>query len=647
MALRLKTIEFIAQTNFITQAAAGKRTLTGSTQIFIPEQTLTFKSCMLEIFVSTDAATAASLTAPTVGFSLGAVAESSAVLIAPLGNSAEAESWIFSRNVTNYFSSNWTGTAMNWFAYFTGTGVATNNHCAKITITYQYEETTSNTQIKTIRIPLESTRSLLTASYQTVGGATAIPPFKGTYLPETGVTVRQMFLDIQCNDGMNATTNFSGVTRMGGSVVNTFYRNGVSTLNSSRWLKSLIDFTPLNLTGSTNFSFEMASSLTNRFVLPGGVITCTYEYNATGSTTIYNSLLLGGVDTAGFIGGTTATDQGVWERNIYIEEPAPIQIKESGLGLFFVDSGGFTLNIAVTGTTSGQTAVSAYVVGAGALQCGQYSCFHRVDAGGQNTKGLFLQRGKNLYNTRFYSNTADAGWNLSGFLLLNYTSGKYNNSPGSHAHTCYQYVMSGLTSTLRVQQSTTSVACPIPETNYYLIGNVSYMAYSIGASTDQAITLQAEILPGEATNDGWMMIYNGQGRTDNENMLCTTYGAARTSFTRWDGDPDTERLNIKSARKYRIDSDPLNYRFFGYYYTYNAITYTVSGTCSGFASDGSGINVDIYRVINSNYNEPILNLTTIAGGTFSGTWIDNTDTLFASARQDDTHVGRSTNGTAG
>jgi len=651
MALKLKTIEFAATTNVVTLATATKRTLAGSTQIFIPESTITFKSCMLEMFASTDSATAASLTAISLGINLGVVAESLVALSAPSANSGEAETWMFSRDVTEYFTTNWIGKSMTWTSSFTGTGVATNNHGAKLTITYQYEESTSNTQIKTIRIPIESTRTLLTSSWLTVGGAATIPPFKGTYLPEAGITVRQMFLDIQANNGMNAVTNFSGQTRIGGSAVlgnglYNFNRNGTSTLNSATWIRSFIDFTPLNLTGSTNYTLEMITSLTSRYCLPGGIITCTYEYNSSGSTVIYNSLMIGGIDTPGQIGGTTIAQQSVWDRNIYIEEPNTINIKESGVGLFFIDSAGFNLRVAVTGETSGQTSLSTYTVTPGAVQCGQYSIFHRVDSGGQNTKGLYLKRGKNRYVIQIFSTTAQSGWNLSGFLLLNYTSGKYDLSPGSHAHTCFQYVSSGVTAT-RVQTSNTFVSSPIPETNYNLIGYVSYIAYAIGVGTDQAITLQAMVLDNEAYGDGWMSIYNGQGRTDNENSLNTSYGATRVSFKRWNGDTDPERLDIKSARRYRLDSCPLNYAYFGYYYTYNSIAYVISGTCSGYSGDGSGIQIDIYRVLSSTYDEHILSLVTTTGGIFSGVWIDNTDTLFASARQDDTHVGRSKDGLAG
>lgn len=646
MSLRLKTIEFACSTVTTTLASATKRVLTGATQIFIPESTITFKSCMLEVIAASDAATAASLTSPIIGIKLGNAAETTVTLANPNAQSGEGEVWQFSIDVTSYFTTNWTGTAMAWYASFQGTGIATANHAAKITITYEYEESTSNTQIKTIRIPIESTRTQLTASFQTIGGALAIPPLKGTYLPETGITIRQMFLDIETNDAMNSTTNFTGQFRINAGTTTDFWRSGISTLNSARWAHSYYDFTALNLTGSTYYSLEMQSTLTARFDLPGGMIVCTYEYNATGSTTIYNSLLLDCVSEPGSIGSPTVANGGIWEKYIYIEEPAPIAIKESGIGLYFIDTGSFTLNVRVSGNTSGQTAFQSYTATAGALQCGQYSTWHRIDSGGQNTKGLYLTRGKNKYTIYYYSGVDQAGWNLSGKLILNYTSGKHTNGVGSHAHTCFQYVMDNDTPA-RVQKSATQVACPIPETNYNLIGLVNYIACTTGAASDNGFNLNAEILENEyETDDGWLSIHSGMARTDAENENVTMYSSSSQYFKRWNGDPDSKRLNIISSRYYRLDSCPLNYAYCGYYYTYNNITYTISGICSNYTGDGSNINVDVYRVINSTYDEPILNLTTISGGIFSGTWIDNNETLYVTARQSTNRLGRSGNGIA-
>ena len=520
-------------------------------------------------------------------------------------------------------------------------------------ITYEYDDTLApSTHVKTIRIPIESTRTLLTTTYQTVGGTTAIPAITNfgasPYLPETGITIRQIFLEVWGNSGSNATTNCTLQTRINGGLTRDTHKD-INGMNSAIWAHSILDITNEVLTGAT--SLEMLSlTTTARYCTVGGMIVVTYEFNPTTSTTIYNSLMLGAVDTSGWIGGTTEADGGVWERTIYIEEPNTITLKESALCLFQNDSGGYTFSVRCSGDTSTgvQTTVQAYVMTAGALQCGTYSMVHRIDSGGQKGQaGISLKRGRNLYRVIFYSDTAQAGWNLSGFLILNYTSGKHTNGVGVHTHSVYRHVTDNITAAgSRVNTSASTITPSIPETYYNLIGFLYWVNYNIGAATDNNFTVDAEVISTDPIQggNGWVSLYQGTTRADNENMNGWIYAAARTNFTRWDGDPDPDRLNLKTGRKYRLSSGALETGSMGYWYTYNAITFTISGVCSGYAGDGSRISIDIYRKNSATNDDLILNLTTIAGGSFSGTWIDNTDTLYAVGRESDTRVGRSADG---
>lgn len=655
MATRIKTIEFATTTLNTTLNAATNRDLAGSTSIYIPETggTFSFVSVILQVECTGDNAASASLTAPTLGITLGAVAISTVAGVNPVANSGEQEEWTFTRDVTTYFTTNWVGTTMTWSTRVNFTGLATSNHSSKIIITYQYDDTlATNRQIKTIRIPIESTRTLLTTTYQTIGGATAIPAITGSYLPETGITIRQVFLELWGQSGIASTNAFTISIRINAGTVIALSRAAV-TLNSAPWYRMIADISTENL--SVAISLEaIVSTTTSRVCTFGGMIVVTYEFDTVNSTTIYNSLMLGAVDTSGWIGGTTATDQGVWERNIYIEEPDTITLKESGLCLYMNDSGGFTFNVRCSGDTSQQTTVQAYVNTAGTIQCGTYSLIHRIDSGGQKAQnGISLKRGKNLYRVLFYSGTAQAGWNLSGFMLLNYTSGKHPDGVGVHAHSVYKHVSESVAGGSRVTTSS-SVSPTIPETYYYLIGFLFWINYSpVGNGTtgglDLDFTVDAEVVSTDLTQggDGWVSLYNGTGRIDSDNLNGYVYAAARNNFTRWVGDTDPERLNIKTARKYRLSTGPLWTGSMGYWYTYNSITYTLSGTCSGYLGDGSGIPIDFYRVVSSTQDEMILNTTTISGGVFTTSWIDNTDILYAVARQDDSHVGRSSNGVAG
>ena len=657
MAARVKTIEFATQTIITTLASATNRDMVGSTSIYIPETGVTFKSVILQVQCTDDNGTgSASLTLPVLGITLGAIAISSASGVNPVANSGEEQDWTFTRDITSYFVTNWSGTNMTWSTRVNFTGPVTSNHSSKIIITYQYDDT-ATTQIKTIRIPIESTRSLLTTTYQTVGGANAIPAITGGYLPESGVTVRQVFVELWANTGELTTGNFTMQSRFNGVTVIDTYRTAATTKNSAPWMRSVLNLTGQPyLSGSTSLEC-IVTTTTNRMCTVGGMIVITYEFNANTSTTIYNSLMLGAVDTSGCIGGPTSADQGVWERNIYIEEPDTITLKESGLCLYQNDSAGYTFNIRCSGDTASgvQTAYSPYLFTAGTLQCGAYSLVHRIDSGGQNGRaGISLKRGKNLYRVSFYTNTTQAGWNLSGFLILNYTSGKHQNGVGVHAHTVYQHVTDNITAGGARVNTSVTVAPTIPEINYYLIGYLFWVNYSpIGngatGGLDIDITVDAEVTSTETSiqgGDGWVNLYNGTARSDSENQNGYVYAAARSNFNRWNGDPDPDRLDFKTSRKYRLSTGPLWTGSMGYWYTYNAITYLISGVCSGFQGDGSGISLDIMRVNSSTQDENILSTTTITGGSFSTVWVDNTDTLYVVARENDTHVGRSSNGQA-
>ncbi len=653
MATSVKTVEFIASSVITTLASATLRALTGATSIYIPEADsgtiFSWKSATLEVTLAEDSSTIASLTSPTIGIKLGAAAFDSVVLAAPVGNSGEGEVWHFTRDVLSYFQTNWvTGTTSNpWYVNITVTGPVTANHVAKLIITYQYDDTKS-TQIKTIWIPIESTRGLLTTTAQTVGGATAIPAnLLRTYLPETGTTVRQAWLEMWGNESCTSNGAFTAQARIGGvgGALLNLWRSPATGPSSSRWAYSAYDITTYpQLSATTALSLEcLVLTTTSRMNNYGGLIGVTYEFNATGSTTIYNSLKIGGIEQTGWMGGTIAADADTWSRNIYIEEPGTITIKESGALVYCMDSATFTMSINVSGQT---TQTNLFTIGS--LMCGIFSAVHRIDAGGRAGNGMTLVRGKNVYTLLISSGTANSGWNVNAALLLNYTSSKHTNGVSAHAHSCHQLVFGNTTAGVATSQTLTglTITPTIPETYYYLVGMLLYSTYTLAATTYNAFAIQHEIQPTEGVGDGWLNIYAGMARAAGENVNGVIYCAARNNYKRWLGDPDPDRANLKTGRRFRIDMLPGAYINLAYWYTYNSITYTVSGTCTGFSGNGSGINVDIYRIIGST-EEHLLSLTTIAGGTFSELWIDNTDTLYAAAQQDSTHVGSSINGTAG
>ena len=631
MATRSKTVEFAYNVNTATLAANTKRTFTGQT-IFLPESGKVFKSVTMIATWGDDATAATSPTNWILGIKLGGATESTATVTDTMTNSGEAWTVRYRRDVTAYFTSNWSGTSMAWEASVQQAVSATQNHSVKLIITYEYDDT-SSTHIKTVRVPIETTRSLLTTSYQTIGGSTAIPAFKGSFLPEASKTVRQCFVELFGNTAdITTATDWIATARVNGSNTYNFWDNE-SALLSGRWAYGIIDIT--GETGTSAVSLEaVVAGITSRLDNLGGVITITYEFDPSSTTTVFNSLMLGAVDTAGQMGGTGATDEDQWARTVYIDEPGTITMQPSGLVLLFNDSGGLTFNVAVGTQTD-----TAYTATAAGAQAGQYSLVHRIDAAGaKGTAGMTLVRGENNYSIQFRSATASAGWNLSGFMILNYTSDKATAGVGAHSQSRYFHLAdTAADATVRQVNDVTTVT--IPETDYWLVGAMVDIDLMVTALASGSVVLQFERTSGL----GWEPAYIGSWRSDNELQLMTPFGAARSAFKRWPGDPDDSRADIETARDWRIDVQPTSYASWGIWATWHAHTWTIAGTVSGYTGDGSGLTVNIHR---ASTGELVKQVTTTAGGSFTTPWGDDVEPLYVEVYQDATHVGRSSNSTA-
>lgn len=631
MTTRTKTVEFIYPVNIASNAANTKRTFTGKT-IYLPEGSKVFKSVTLVATWADDATAASSPSNWILGIKLGAVAESTATVTDAYTNSGEAWTFRARRDVTSYFTTNWSGTSMTWEASIQQAVSVTQNHCVKLIITYEYDDTTT-AHVKTIRIPVESTRSLMTTSYQTLGGATAIPAIGGSYLPEDTPVVRQVWVELWGNTADTGTTDFIATARINGATTLDWYDNEAA-LASGRWAYGVIDITAENLSSARSLEVIISPAV-NRISQAGGMVCVTYEFNSSATTTVYNSLLIGGVDSVAQMGGTTAGDGDAWSRTIYINEPGTITMQESGVALFLNDSAAVTVSVAV-----GAQADTSYVLTAATTQNGQYSVVHRIDAGGTaGTAGMTLTRGANEYVISTRSTLGSAGWNLSGFLLLNYTSSKATAGVGAHAQSRY-FHLADTAADAQTRQVTNVTVPTIPESWYYLLGVVVDIAAMTGATSVQSLALLLERTSGL----GWDPAYVGMYRQDGETGFITPFGAARSIWSRWPGDPDTTKADIETSRAWRMDTPANMWTSWGIWLTWHAHQWTIAGTVSGYAdADGAGLTVKVFRASN---DEHVLTLTTTAGGAFTSPWFDDTAELYCMVYEDGTHVGRSVNNTA-
>ncbi len=645
MALRTKTIEFATSTIITTLAAATSRDTTLTA--YIPESSITFKSVTLQCWVRDDTTTSATMTSPVLGIapSLGGT-YSEVTLSNPPANTGEGQTYFFQRDVTSWMTTNWTGTSMALGVRFRGTALITADHSFRLVVTYQYDDT-SATHIKTVRIPIESTRQYATTTWQTLGGATAIPAFTGGYLPENAVTVRQAFVDLWGNESpATAATDITLSLRVNGGTQRDVYRAEQGYTGSGLHFRALYDITAETTYGSARSLEILATGVTNRFARTGGMLVITYEFTVSGTSTVFNSLLYGGVDTIGQIPGTTSGDAESWARTIFVQEPTTITLKESAVCLFAQTAApaGGTLNVAV----GDQGTYTAYTMSqTNSFELGPHSLVHRIDSGGQNgTAFESLARGLNQYELRIYASAANVWWNLSGFMILNYTSSVASAGVGAHAQSRYALIV-GNTST--ASQGRTAAAAGLllgtGESDHWLGAVLVETNLDHGSNVaGYSYALQAERAAGEGEGEGWEPVYVGMTASDVErNCTIRAYSAARSSFRRWPLDTDTQRLNLATSRTWRLDAPSTIYSAWGIWTTFHCITYALSGTVSGYTGDGSGITVEAHR---SDTDELIGTTTTATGGTYSITWYDNTIDCYAHARQDATHVGRSDNGTA-
>lgn len=637
MALRTKTVEYAFATDTATLAAATRRDLAAIT-LYIPEtSSRTFRSVIVEVHVRGDETVAASMTSWLIGIKLGAAAFNDVTTTLTLTNTGDQQSHVFQRDVTSYFTSNFgAGGSQTCQVGLQFGALATANHTVKLYITYEYDDTSATTRVKTVRIPLESNTAQLTATLANIG--TTQIPLLDTFLPEASKVYRRIWMEFFFNDGGNATTDFSlGVALTGGTTIGeTAVYRSEQALNSAVYGKAHWDLGALVTSATANLQAR-SNATASRFSLLGCVLHVTYEYDHSSSTQIINSLVLPAADETGWPGNTAAGDRSRFERTVWIEEPGTITLAQSGLLCFINDPGTVTLNVLV-----GSQTARAYVMTAGSVQSGPYAFTHRIDSGSGGGAFGTLARGRNVFNIDRYSTVASAGSNFSALLFLNYTSDKHTSGDGVHAHsTCWDIFDPANALTTQRSVASPTALFNIPETSYYVTGLAFEVLGTMVGAAGSGIVLQAERGASEGPGAGWVDFATALIRSDAELGVQRSIGAARDEWQRWPGDPDTSRMALETTRQYRLCTATTMTMGCRAWLTYHAITFTVSGNITG--SSGGTVNIEIFR---TSSGEKIGSTSRVGNGAWTFTWYDNTENVFATARESASLLGRSDDGLA-
>ena len=640
MATRLKTVHYA----FPTLAALTNNTLTSLTQItiFLPETgTKTFRSVVAHVtFDDIITNTGGSLNSRTLNFRLGAAAFTSVANTSGLTNSVENASFHLTADYTSHFTTNWTGTSMT--ANFqllinqnTGTTTGMVNVSVTFEITYEYDDT-STTQLKSVMIPLNAPVSTITTSAVTYDTFPALD----TYLPETSKVYRNMYIVVQGNEHRNGattvTTDHTMTINLGASTVTTGNYEGA--LASDRWYRYVWNLTAAGFTATNATQNFQLSTTVARCNHPQCYAVITYEYNETTSTSIMNSVMLP-LDINAPFGGTTSADYQRATRDFFIQEPGTITTNKIAFFPFWsqiAQIGGLNMRI-------GTGAFVTYTDGgtAGAL-CGTNGGMVRNDS------AFTLVHGRNSLNFDAYrTDTGDFGWNTSGFWLINYTSDKHSTGSGAHNHTVFWGLQQNGTAGAADNYNIAATSIIIPETNYYMTAiGARLITLLSGTVVPAGFSIGVEKLAAEGGVE-WEQVYVDITQTDAEIGTFYAWSQSKSIFKRWPGDPDSERIDAETNRRWRANlPQPAATGTSGWIglsqlFTYHTITYTVSGTVSG--SSGGTVTLNVHRATSG---EKVLSTTRTGNGTYSLTWYDDTENLYVEARESGTLLGRSDNGVA-
>ena len=632
MATRLKTVEWW----FPHGTTLVDATDTNLTQITVslPESGKTFKKVLLEVIAHDRNTTLGNISRHQLSMSVAGSAYTVVNNANAITNGGEQQTIVFSGDFTSHFTTNFTGTShtvdarvLMDSAVGTPLSPAFNNVSAKLSITYEYNDT-SATQIKTVRIPLNAPVGAMATTKP--GTATDTIPALDTELPEASKVYRQTVLVLQGNDNNTGTTDQSFTMQID---TNTAYTSDVyehgSTVSMFVRMNSIQSFT----TNATH-SFYVYSSVNMGYHMQAWLVV-TYEFDATSANDIYVSLMLP-VSMDSPMGGTTSSDYQRATRNLWIQETG-IVAKSQACYLFWDQNAtisGLWLRIG-TGSFVNYTDAAAVLAGSNAAMI-------------RNDSAFSLARGKNVLNVDAYrTDSVDLGYNVCGFFIINYTADKPTAGHGAENHTVMWCLADTGTAAVNASFQIAATAPIIPESDYFInaLGTEQKFVVS-GTSPHAGNAISVERLSGEGGLI-WEPVYVDLAGADGETGIYHSYSQARDLFQRFPGDTlshDGERMDLETSRRWRwaVGNGVTVRGQLCLLITYHSITYTVSGSITG--SNGGTVNIDLVR---AGTPEEIVKRTTRSGnGSYSFTWYDNTINMYVSAYEDGTHVGRSAPGLA-
>ena len=639
MATRKKTIQFATE-NFRTTITDATTTNLSQITVYIPETVISFASVIVDVsFQDIITATGGTITEHRVGLRLGGAAYTTIIETDDIANSGENIAGIIGPfDFTSHFTANWSGTSSTcdiqvYFDQSTGTTQGMTNVNAVLSVTYLYDDAvvTNPTQIKTVAIPFESLVGALTTTTNSNMGISQIPILTGgadPFLPENSVVIRDYYILMEgntANAGNNADVTISFNIDSGTAITS---GNVEGALASDRYMRIVYKPTSVPSTTSSH-DFQCWSNTANRFNMCVFTLIVTYEFNASATTRIINSGYLP-IEFASPLGVSTSPDASRFTRNMIIAEPGVIDLRQSSFRINF----NVGASIAGINFRAGGQSFRTYTHST-TVSCGMYSLQQRIDSGSDSGAGLVLSRGKNAIVVDGYAtNTTNQMTNINGYIILNYISDAPSQGIGAAFHTVFENLLQW-NSLLTDRERINNYSVNIPESEFWLTG-AGFVFYQWVQSSGMAVTFDVECLVGEAKEGGYYDIYADAYQSDNERACSIVWMRGRDVFQRYPNDPDNQRLDIRTARDYRLFTTTTTSNGLTSVITYHAISFTSVLTIEG--STGGSVQIQVFR---SDDDSVILETSRVGNGTVDLTWYDNTIDVYADCYEDDSHLGRS------
>lgn len=642
MTLRPKTIEIPFPFESVTLAAVTRLDFA---QVTIPipmTGSRVFTSVRLEVFCHDNVAATASLSERMLGIKLGSAAFDDETITMTASSSGEKTSPIMSRDVTAYFNANFgAGTSQTARAAFQYDNVTANllytNIGAKLVISFLYDDAdaSASTRVNLARIPLESAAVALDAA----GTAIDTIPDLSTFLPEAGVSIESLWLEIEGNDqSQNTNPATLGWSLDAGPY--TDFAQVIQGLNSAVYFRFIANLNPVTDALAAHTLNLRATGGSTRWNHVSVVVNVLYTYDHDTSTRLLVSTMLA-ASIEGAIGLTTMPSRMVTSLNVQEQAPTLVQ---SGAILSWV-----------TGITSGRTlrtrfggqSFRVWTEQLPTVTCGGSQLSTRLDAGSVGGSGHTLTRGR---NDIVFDVAVNGGNDLDtiqhfGFgcarFLINYTCDKPSAGAGVCNETCFKAILSSQNLTSAAYLQTSPSVAIVDVTDRY-ISSIWWIHRAFWRSLNLSLQVIAEQLVGEG-GPSWNRVGSASAfhQPSTSESSSALYCCPNDSdFKRYAGDPAIARFaDPASARMFRMFAllSPF-ISDLAAWATSHAISTSISGNVTGYSGDGSAIDVDVYDAARM---EIVAQTTTAIGGSWTATVWDDTVSYFARAEQDSTHVGSS------